>query len=101
MGVDLKGVYLCARAAIPRMRKLGAGSIVNVASVNGFWVEPSLGAYCAVAMVVGASNWFVFMPMAVGNPLENMLTAKRDGTLPAGQTSQLGYCVSARAPISL
>src|SRR5947209_8050492 len=47
MGVDLKGVYLCARAAIPRMRRLGGGSIVNVASVNGFWVEPSLGAYCA------------------------------------------------------
>jgi NAD(P)-dependent dehydrogenase (short-subunit alcohol dehydrogenase family) len=47
LGVNLKGVYLCARAAIPRMRRLGGGSIVNMASVNGFWVEPSLGAYCA------------------------------------------------------
>jgi 3-oxoacyl-[acyl-carrier protein] reductase len=47
LGVDLKGVYLCARAAIPRMRRLGGGSIVNMASVNGFWVEPQLGAYCA------------------------------------------------------
>jgi NAD(P)-dependent dehydrogenase (short-subunit alcohol dehydrogenase family) len=47
MAVDLKGVYLCARAAIPRMQRLGGGSIVNIASVNGFWVEPSLGAYCA------------------------------------------------------
>jgi NAD(P)-dependent dehydrogenase (short-subunit alcohol dehydrogenase family) len=47
LGVNLKGVYLCARAAIPRMRKLGGGSIVNMASVNGFWVEPKLGAYCA------------------------------------------------------
>ncbi|MGN6377574.1 MAG: SDR family NAD(P)-dependent oxidoreductase [Gaiellales bacterium] len=46
-GVNLKGVYLCARAAIPRMRSLGGGSIVNMASVNGFWVEPALGAYCA------------------------------------------------------
>jgi NAD(P)-dependent dehydrogenase (short-subunit alcohol dehydrogenase family) len=45
--VNLRGVYLCARAAIPRMRALGGGSIVNMASVNGFWVEPSLGAYCA------------------------------------------------------
>jgi NAD(P)-dependent dehydrogenase (short-subunit alcohol dehydrogenase family) len=45
--VNLKGVYLCARAAIPRMRRLGGGSIVNMASVNGFWVEPQLGAYCA------------------------------------------------------
>jgi NAD(P)-dependent dehydrogenase (short-subunit alcohol dehydrogenase family) len=47
LGVNLKGIYLCARAAIPRMRRLGGGSIVNMASVNGFWVEPQLGAYCA------------------------------------------------------
>jgi NAD(P)-dependent dehydrogenase (short-subunit alcohol dehydrogenase family) len=46
MGINLKGVYLCARAAMPRMRRLGGGSIVNMASVNGFWVEPQLGAYC-------------------------------------------------------
>lgn len=45
LGINLKGVYLCARAAIPRMRRLGGGSIVNMASVNGFWVEPKLGAY--------------------------------------------------------
>jgi NAD(P)-dependent dehydrogenase (short-subunit alcohol dehydrogenase family) len=29
------------------MRRLGGGSIVNIASVNGFWVEPALAAYCA------------------------------------------------------
>jgi NAD(P)-dependent dehydrogenase (short-subunit alcohol dehydrogenase family) len=46
VGVNLKGVYLCARAAIPRMRRIGGGSIVNMASVTGFWVEPQLGAYC-------------------------------------------------------
>ena len=46
LGVNLRGVYLCARAAIPRMRKIGGGSIVNMASVNGFWVEPALAAYC-------------------------------------------------------
>jgi NAD(P)-dependent dehydrogenase (short-subunit alcohol dehydrogenase family) len=46
IGINLKGIYLCARAAIPRMRRLGGGSIVNMASVNGFWVEPQLGAYC-------------------------------------------------------
>ncbi len=45
LSINLKGVYLCARAAIPRMRALGGGSIVNMASVNGFWVEPKLAAY--------------------------------------------------------
>jgi NAD(P)-dependent dehydrogenase (short-subunit alcohol dehydrogenase family) len=47
LAVNLKGPYLCARAAIPRMRRLGGGAIVNTASVNGYWVEPSVGAYCA------------------------------------------------------
>jgi NAD(P)-dependent dehydrogenase (short-subunit alcohol dehydrogenase family) len=47
MSINLKGVYLCARAAIPRMRALGGGTIVNMASVNAFWVEYALAAYCA------------------------------------------------------
>lgn len=47
MGVNLKGVFLCSKYAIPLMRSRGGGSIVNMASVNGFWVEPGLGAYCA------------------------------------------------------
>jgi NAD(P)-dependent dehydrogenase (short-subunit alcohol dehydrogenase family) len=46
MGVNLKGVFLCSKHAIPAMRSVGGGSIVNIASVNGFWVEPGLGAYC-------------------------------------------------------
>ena len=47
MGVNFKGVYLCSKYAIPRMRERGGGAITNIASVNGFWVEPQLGAYCA------------------------------------------------------
>jgi NAD(P)-dependent dehydrogenase (short-subunit alcohol dehydrogenase family) len=47
MEVNFKGVYLCSRPAIPVMRAAGGGSIINIASVNGFWVEPGLGAYCA------------------------------------------------------
>lgn len=47
LSVNLKGVYLSARAAIPVMRDIGGGAIVNMASVNGFWVEPSLAAYCS------------------------------------------------------
>jgi NAD(P)-dependent dehydrogenase (short-subunit alcohol dehydrogenase family) len=46
MQVNFKGVYLCSKYTIPRMRSGGGGSIVNIASVNGFWVEPGLGAYC-------------------------------------------------------
>lgn len=47
MGVNARGPYLLARAAIPHMRELGGGSLVHMASVNGFWVEPELAAYSA------------------------------------------------------
>jgi NAD(P)-dependent dehydrogenase (short-subunit alcohol dehydrogenase family) len=33
IGVNLKGVYLGARFAIPEMRKVGAGSIINTSSI--------------------------------------------------------------------
>jgi NAD(P)-dependent dehydrogenase (short-subunit alcohol dehydrogenase family) len=46
MSVNLKGVYLCCKYAVPVMRAGGGGAIVNIASVNGFWVEPGLDAYC-------------------------------------------------------
>jgi NAD(P)-dependent dehydrogenase (short-subunit alcohol dehydrogenase family) len=57
LGVNLKGAYLCARAVIPQMRAKGGGSIVNMASVNGFWVEPSLAAYTsAKAGLIGLTR---------------------------------------------
>lgn len=47
LGVNLKGMYLCARYAVPLMRARGGGVIVNMASVNGFWAEPRVAAYCS------------------------------------------------------
>lgn len=47
IAVNLRGVYLCSRAALAPMRRLGGGSIVAMASVNAFWVEPGLAAYAA------------------------------------------------------
>jgi NAD(P)-dependent dehydrogenase (short-subunit alcohol dehydrogenase family) len=44
---NVNGVFLCARAAIAPMRALGGGSIVIMASTNGFWAEPEVAAYCA------------------------------------------------------
>lgn len=46
MAVNLRGPYLCARAAIPHLRRAGGGTIVNVGSVDGLWAEPGLAAYC-------------------------------------------------------
>jgi NAD(P)-dependent dehydrogenase (short-subunit alcohol dehydrogenase family) len=47
LAVNLRGPYLLARAAIPHFRRLGGGVIINIASVNGFWAEPSCAAYVA------------------------------------------------------
>lgn len=46
MNVNLKGVFLCSKYAIPHMRNQGGGKIINTASIDAYWVEPNLGAYC-------------------------------------------------------
>ena len=46
MAVNLRSVFLCAKYAIPHLSKT-QGAIINVASVDGLWAEPSLAAYCA------------------------------------------------------
>jgi meso-butanediol dehydrogenase/(S,S)-butanediol dehydrogenase/diacetyl reductase len=45
--VNVKGVFLCARAAIPLLARRGEGRIVNVASVAGKTGRAGLAAYCA------------------------------------------------------
>ncbi len=45
--VNVKGVFLCARAAIPPLARRGGGRIVNIASVAGKTGRAGLSAYCA------------------------------------------------------
>src|SRR5579883_1970954 len=45
--VNVKGVFLCAQAAIPRLVRRGAGRIVTVASIAGKTGRAGLAAYCA------------------------------------------------------
>ena len=35
MGTNLRGVFLCSRAVVPRMKTDGGGVIVNIASIAG------------------------------------------------------------------
>jgi NAD(P)-dependent dehydrogenase (short-subunit alcohol dehydrogenase family) len=46
ISVNLGGVFLCSKFALPHLRK-SQGCIVNMASVNGFFVEPQCAGYCA------------------------------------------------------
>ena len=45
--VNVKGVFLCVRAAVPRLVARGGGRIVNIASVAGKTGRAGLAAYCA------------------------------------------------------
>jgi NAD(P)-dependent dehydrogenase (short-subunit alcohol dehydrogenase family) len=47
MGVNLKGVFLCSKAAVSEMRRTGGGLIVNVASELGLVGGTEIAAYCA------------------------------------------------------
>ena len=47
LGVNLKGQYLCARAALPAMLRRGWGRIINIASDAGKTGEPYIAHYAA------------------------------------------------------
>jgi NAD(P)-dependent dehydrogenase (short-subunit alcohol dehydrogenase family) len=47
LDVDLKGPFLCMKAAIPHMVKGGGGSVINMGSTLGLIVAPGHPAYCA------------------------------------------------------
>lgn len=45
--VNLKGMFLMSRAALPHIRAAGGGTIVNIASVQGLQSMPRVAAYAA------------------------------------------------------
>jgi NAD(P)-dependent dehydrogenase (short-subunit alcohol dehydrogenase family) len=56
IGVNLGGVFLCSKFFIPHLRST-RGTIVNMASVNGFFVEPVCAGYCATkAAIIGLTK---------------------------------------------
>jgi NAD(P)-dependent dehydrogenase (short-subunit alcohol dehydrogenase family) len=67
LGLDLKGVYLACKYAIPEMRKVGGGAIVHVSSIGG--LRGNWGAnFCAAkAGVVNLTR-----SMAIAHAKENI-----------------------------
>jgi meso-butanediol dehydrogenase/(S,S)-butanediol dehydrogenase/diacetyl reductase len=47
MAVNVKGIFLCTRAALPALRRRGGGTIINIGSYDGFLADPNFTAYCA------------------------------------------------------
>lgn len=57
MAVNVKGVFLSCQAAIPVLKRNGAGCIINIASVAGKNGAPGMAHYCASKFaVVGFTN---------------------------------------------
>jgi NAD(P)-dependent dehydrogenase (short-subunit alcohol dehydrogenase family) len=46
IAVNLGGIFLCSKFFLPHLRQT-KGCIINMASVNGFFVEPICAGYCA------------------------------------------------------
>ncbi len=56
LAVNLGGVILCSKYFLPKLRKT-KGNIINMASVNGFFVEPLCAGYCATkAAIIGLTK---------------------------------------------
>ena len=43
--VNLKGVFLCSKSAMPHLQVSGSGAIVNISSILGIVADPDLTAY--------------------------------------------------------
>jgi NAD(P)-dependent dehydrogenase (short-subunit alcohol dehydrogenase family) len=86
--VDLRGVYLMSRAAVPTMRRLGGGRIVNIASVAGL---VPLRLQCAfTAAKAGVVNLTRAMAIELGK--DNILVnAVAPGSTLTEGTRQLFY----------
>ena len=56
IAVNLGGVFLCSKYFMPHLRAT-KGAIVNMSSVNAFFVEPTCAGYCATkAAIIGLTK---------------------------------------------
>lgn len=51
MSVNVGGVFLCSKHFLPLLRK-SKGNIINMSSVNAFFVEPGCAGYCATKAAI-------------------------------------------------
>ncbi|MGI9071572.1 MAG: SDR family NAD(P)-dependent oxidoreductase [Bryobacteraceae bacterium] len=56
IAVNIGGIFLCCKYFLPHLR-CTKGCIVNMSSVNGFFVEPGCAGYCATkAAIIGMTK---------------------------------------------
>jgi len=56
MSINVGGIFLCSKHFLPYLKQT-RGSIVNMSSVNGFFVEPMCAGYCTTkAAIIGLTK---------------------------------------------
>ncbi|MGE0297021.1 SDR family NAD(P)-dependent oxidoreductase [Pseudonocardia sp.] len=101
--VNVKGVFLCSRAAVPHLTAAGGGSIVNHASVAGLVGVRNLAAYCASKGAVISLTRAMALDLApagirvnaicpgavLTGMMEDLMRARGGGDLAAGMAETL------------
>ncbi|HVB90384.1 MAG TPA: SDR family oxidoreductase [Beijerinckiaceae bacterium] len=102
MSVDLRGLFLCCRAAAPHMKRQGRGKIVNIASTRVFEGTPNrlhyttaksgvVGFTRALARELGADNIAVNV-VAPGLTLsDTQIATSKSGYLSSGYDEQRAF----------
>jgi len=88
IGVNMRGVFLCMRAALPGMIQAGRGSIVNLASVAGQYVTTQHVAYATskaavIAITQNAAHEFAPLGIKVNAIAPGLIDTDMTRALPA------------------
>jgi len=93
IAVNLGGIFLCSKFFLPHLRRT-KGCIINMASVNGFLVEPLCAGYCPIKGAIIALT----KAMAIDHGKEGIrVNCICPGYIDAG----LAWAASTRSPIPL
>src|SRR6185312_4428359 len=97
LAVNLRGVFLTARAAIPHLRAAGGGAIVNIASQLGLVAAANAAAYCASkGAVISRTRAMAIDHGPDGHAVARALLRRSDG--PCGRAEGVRGHAVARAP---
>jgi NAD(P)-dependent dehydrogenase (short-subunit alcohol dehydrogenase family) len=112
IGINLTGVWLCAKYALPHMVAAGSGSIVNQASIGGLVGVPAVAAYAAAkAGVIGLTRQMALdfapsgirvnaiAPGTVSTPLVQGIWEKGAGLVSGGDLAEREAAAAAVYPL--
>ncbi len=97
MAVNVKSVYLVSRAAIPHLRAIGGGAIVNISSVHALATVPRLAAYAASKGAVLALSRQMALDYAEDNITVNAVVV---GSVDTEMSTQHGAALAASGVVT-